>query len=512
MSRWSADVDAWLTRIYERLRGRYFPWGYAVVWGIVFVVAGTTAVYIAARFEGLSFGQFWIALGWVYVSLAVALAWALWARREDDRSIADASSLAQDELAAEAAFARSLSTPRGSTRATLTRCLLLLPPTSALVITGLADRVTPLDVFEIAIGAVITILAGGWAAFGYLELMQLPVRGILRRGALAPESTRIGLAVKLSGYIVSLSLISGTGVGALIVAPRSDAGLVEVYGLAIGVSALLLLVSAPIILTVLMPIDRLIAGTRAVGDGDLDAEVAVTSSDELGELTASFDQMLGELRHATEDLRASRARIVASADEARRKVERDLHDGAQQHLVLLDLKLGLMERAVADDPQARAALDEVRGDLERALAELRDLAHGIYPSVLNNDGLSPALQEAAQRAAIPTTVESNGTSRYRPELEAAVYFCCLEALQNAAKYAGDGATATVELEAQTGKLTFEVRDDGQGFDPSLVNRTAGIQNMADRIGALGGEVSINSRPGEGTRVSGSVPIGEGSAA
>jgi signal transduction histidine kinase len=148
---------------------------------------------------------------------------------------------------------------------------------------------------------------------------------------------------------------------------------------------------------------------------------------------------------------------------------------------------------------------DTREDLARALAELRDLAHGIYPAALENDGLVTALAEVAERSPIPAVVEANGTGRYPREIEAAVYFCCLEALQNAAKHAGDGAAATIQLHEQNGRLTFTVADDGRGFDAPAAASHGGLQNMADRIGALGGTLTVTSSPGDGTTVTATIP-------
>jgi signal transduction histidine kinase len=188
-------------------------------------------------------------------------------------------------------------------------------------------------------------------------------------------------------------------------------------------------------------------------------------------------------------------------------VERDLHDGAQQRLVLIGLKLGLAQRQLqANQSEAARLLHELHGDLDVALAELRDLAHGIYPAVLENEGLPAALADAAQLAAIPTTVECNGVGRHRPELEAAVYFCCLEALQNAAKHAGSGARAEVALRESGRQLRFDVSDNGAGFDAGATAASSGLQNMSDRIGALGGAITITSRPGGGTTVAGAIPF------
>jgi len=234
---------------------------------------------------------------------------------------------------------------------------------------------------------------------------------------------------------------------------------------AVAIAALIALTFTPVLIravtdSVVGPVRTLTSATARAAAGDLEHPVPVTSDDELGVLTTSFNDMirglrerevlrndkielssalqasLEDLQHHAEELRASRARVVTAADVERRRMERDLHDGAQQQLVLLGLKLGLAERLIEKDAAAATAMhDELRADLRKALSELRDLAHGIYPAVLENEGLPGALREAVERAAIPTELHCDGARRYPPELEAAVYFCCLEALQNAAKHA-----------------------------------------------------------------------------
>jgi signal transduction histidine kinase len=207
-----------------------------------------------------------------------------------------------------------------------------------------------------------------------------------------------------------------------------------------------------------------------------------------------------------EDLRESRRRIVATQDDRAKKLERDIHDGAQQQLVALAVKLGLTERLVGSDP-ARAAsmLRELKGETERALEDLRDLARGIYPPLLADKGLGAALESQARKSTVPVTVETDGIGRYPQEAEAAVYFSCLEALQNVAKYAG-ASSATVRLEQRGGALAFEVSDDGRGFDPDAAERGSGLQGIADRLAALGGEMTVRSTPGRGTTVGGRVPV------
>jgi signal transduction histidine kinase len=229
------------------------------------------------------------------------------------------------------------------------------------------------------------------------------------------------------------------------------------------------------------------------------------------QLDSALQESLEEVKRQAEELRASRARVVAAADAERRKIERDLHDGAQQHLVALAVSLRLACQVADNDPeQAKAMLDELGVSLQDAVQELRNLAHGIYPPVLMDRGLAPALEAAAGRAALPTEVHPDDIGRLEQPIEAAVYFCCLEALQNAGKHAGEGARATITLRRESEGLVFEVADTGAGFDmSSAAVKGHGFVNMGDRIGAIGGRLRVDSAPGDGTRISGTVPIAHG---
>jgi signal transduction histidine kinase len=247
--------------------------------------------------------------------------------------------------------------------------------------------------------------------------------------------------------------------------------------------------------------------------GDADESVLGELARQVGlalhnlELDSALQESLRELQRRAEELRASRARVVAAADAERRKLERNLHDGAQQHLVALAVTVRLAQQVAASDPeQTQVLLDQLGHDLRDAVQELRDLAHGIYPPVLMDRGLVAALESAAGRAALPVAVVGD-VGRFPEEVEAAVYFCCLEALQNAAKHAGDSAQATVTIEGRPEGLSFTVADDGAGFDPAgPAGRGHGFVNMSDRVGAIGGTLEVDSAPGRGTRVSGVVPI------
>lgn len=214
-------------------------------------------------------------------------------------------------------------------------------------------------------------------------------------------------------------------------------------------------------------------------------------------------QLNAELRARLDELRASRQRLVAVQDAERMRLERDIHDGVQQHLVALSMKLGRAQELTATDPdRARVLMAELQADTGETLQALRDLARGIHPPILSDRGLAAALEAHARRCPLPVQVDTDGIGRYSSEIESAVYFCCLEAIQNATKHSGASRIA-VSLERDDGGLTFQVRDDGKGFDQEGVEGT-GLQNIADRVAALSGHVAISSGPG-GTTVSGRVP-------
>ncbi len=225
------------------------------------------------------------------------------------------------------------------------------------------------------------------------------------------------------------------------------------------------------------------------------------------QLDSALQETLDEVRRQAEDLRRSRQRIVKAADEARRKLQGDLHDGAQQHVVALAVKTKLIKTILDSDVDtAKQMLDELGTDITEAVQQLRDFAHGIYPPILANMGLEAALGNVASKAVLPTAVDAEGLRRYPEDVEAAVYFCCLEALTNAGKHAGEGASATIRLREEEGVLLFEVGDDGAGFDAASKGLGAGFVNMKDRVGAAGGTLKVDSAPGEGTWIAGRIPV------
>jgi signal transduction histidine kinase len=201
-------------------------------------------------------------------------------------------------------------------------------------------------------------------------------------------------------------------------------------------------------------------------------------------------------------LEASRGRLITAADEERRRLERDLHDGAQQHLVALAVLIQLARTAEHDRYQP--LLIEASGLVETAIAEIRRLAHGIYPPLLVSGGLAQALPAVAARAPVPVQLNLAGLGRYPASIETALYFCCSEALQNAAKHGGPDTTVTITAHSDDRGLTLTISDTGRGFDPATTG--TGLTNMTDRLSAIGGDLVIDTAPGRGTRVTAAIAI------
>jgi signal transduction histidine kinase len=260
----------------------------------------------------------------------------------------------------------------------------------------------------------------------------------------------------------------------------------------------------------------IVATRRADGEPFSESEDAVLAelARQIGlalhnvQLDTALQASLDQLRLRNRELQDSRARIVAAGDSERRKLERNLHDGAQQHLVALAVKLRLAHDAVEEDPaDAMAMIDEIKSEVQAAIGELRALAHGIFPPLLVSGGLAEALPAAAGRSALAASVDLDGVGRYGNDIEAAVYFCVVEALQNAGKHAGESASVTIRVIDEGARLRFVVADDGVGFDRATgAGDGHGFVNMADRLGAFGGSLEVSSALGTGTTITGSVPL------
>jgi len=217
--------------------------------------------------------------------------------------------------------------------------------------------------------------------------------------------------------------------------------------------------------------------------------------------------LTAQLRVRLAELQASRLRIVTAQDEQRRRIERDIHDGAQQQLLAIGAKLALTESVAGQDTEReRALVAQLKAETSGTLETLRELARGIYPPLLADQGLAAAIRTQAGKAPGPVEVDADGVGRYPADLETAIYFCCVEALQNAARHA-PGSAVRVSLAEDEGQVVFSVTDDGPGFDPATAPAGTGLRNMGDRLAALGGSCQVDSSPGRGTSIGGRIGIG-----
>jgi signal transduction histidine kinase len=229
------------------------------------------------------------------------------------------------------------------------------------------------------------------------------------------------------------------------------------------------------------------------------AGAAAVMSLEKAQLIANLNATIGELA-------ASRARLVDAADAERQRIEQSLHDGAQQRLLGVRLRLEIAADAIRNDPaRGLTLLAEIGRQMDETLEEVRNLAKGVYPPLLAEHGLAQALRSATRSSPWPASVEDEHIGRYPADVETAVYFCCLEALQNTLKHAGSTVTSAIRLWEDSSGLCFEIRDDGAGFDAEIASPGNGLINMRDRMEAAGGTLTVNSSTGHGTVVRGKVP-------
>ncbi|MGH9136190.1 MAG: sensor histidine kinase [Acidimicrobiales bacterium] len=245
---------------------------------------------------------------------------------------------------------------------------------------------------------------------------------------------------------------------------------------------------------------------RAVTDLVADAPQLVADVAHALGVVLRNDQLTAQLRDQLDELQASRRRLVEAHDHGRRSLERDIHDGAQSRLIALRLRLGVARSLAGghDDQRLAGELDDLGHEVDAAVRSLRDLARGLAPPILEQSGPAAALQAHSRGLPIPVEVTAHGPGRYRPAVEGAVYFCCLEAIQNAIRHS-NASTVTVDLYGDGTTLWFSVCDDGTGFDPNLARSGTGLANIDDRVSALGGCTRITSTPGTGTSVRGEIP-------
>jgi signal transduction histidine kinase len=255
---------------------------------------------------------------------------------------------------------------------------------------------------------------------------------------------------------------------------------------------------------IVLPVRRAAAMAGRLAGGDLAVRMPETGVGEIGTLERSFNAMASSLEASRAELTASRARVIAAGDEARQRIERDLHDGTQQRLVSLGLELRAADAIVPPgSDELHAQLTHTAEGLAAALEDLQEVSRGIHPAILNKGGLGPALKALARRSAMPVELDIRGDKRLPEQVEVAVYYVVSEAFTNAAKHAG-ASLVRVDLDVQDSVLRLAVQDDGAGgADP---DNGSGLVGLRDRVEAIGGDLELTSPPGEGTSLRVTIPV------
>jgi signal transduction histidine kinase len=289
---------------------------------------------------------------------------------------------------------------------------------------------------------------------------------------------------------------------------RADAATDRAIALAVaglvGSIALIVFVGVYLSRAIVVPVRRAAAMAGRLAGGDLAVRMPETGVGEIGTLERSFNAMASSLEAGRAELTASRARVVAAGDDARQRIERDLHDGTQQRLVSLGLELRAADAIVPpESDELRAQLARTAEGLAAALEDLQEVSRGIHPAILNKGGLEPALKALARRSAMPVELDIRGDRRLPEQVEVAVYYVASEAITNAAKHAG-ASLVRIDLEVQDSVLRLAVQDDGTGgADP---DHGSGLVGLRDRVEAIGGDLELTSPPGEGTSLRVTIPV------
>jgi signal transduction histidine kinase len=348
----------------------------------------------------------------------------------------------------------------------------------------------------------------------YIREYSIPLVNAVRRGDASARGTEVtaegkrlvdALRAVFEGFIDAERRVSATR------DDRSDtAARRAIVAAATGVAGsifLILLFTGYLTRVIVRPIRRAALMADQLAGGDLRTRMPESGVGEIGALERSFNAMAGSLEASQEELAASRARIVAAADETRRHIERDLHDGTQQRLVSLGLELRLAQLNVPPGlSELDAEIGRVADELDGAVDDLREISRGIHPAILSEGGLVPALRTLARRSTIPVELDVQAEARLPEHVEVAAYYVASEALTNTAKHAR-ASRVRVAVEQRDGTLQLSIGDDGiGGADPV---RGSGLVGLRDRVEALGGSIEVSSAPGEGTLVVARLPVQPG---
>jgi signal transduction histidine kinase len=287
---------------------------------------------------------------------------------------------------------------------------------------------------------------------------------------------------------------------------NSNRAIVAAVAGLVGSLLLILLFGIYLVRRIASPIGRAAAMASRLARGELSVRIPVRGPAEVGELERSFNTMADSLQSSQAELNASRARVVAAADDSRRRIERDLHDGAQQRLVTLALELREAEDLTSPEPsELKRRLAAMSQAVSQVLEELQQISRGIHPAILSEGGIGPALKTLARRSAVPVELELRSQLRLGEQVELTAYFIVSEALTNAAKHA-HASMVWIRFDTEDGIARITVRDDGVGG--AEVGRGSGLLGLADRVEAIGGKFEVESRPGAGTLLRAELPIAD----
>jgi len=504
-------IDLWLERLYRRLGWRIAVVNQLFSW-LSGLVLGTAGVLICVRIyrlsadEALTYAAYVFGLCLVDMSVGTFVVYRL------ARPLSTWLEGGRDPATVAVAWRKALSLPSDTVRWNVGIFVVTAP---AAILLGLS-AVVPVSLDDALAILFLLLLALIAAIGGGLFTGQLAMRPVVRDIADSvdrPLSLAGGISVRRKLLLAVPSLLAVTAGGAIAasLAPGSQAG--DALGEMVFGVALALGLAGPIAVwlaySTLEPLDDLMRATERLKQGDLTARVPALSADEHGALARSFNEAMERLQRFAEEnerlleeARASRGRIVSAGDAERRRVERNLHDGAQQRLVAVALQLQLLEESADSNPGLREMAGNASDELRTALDDLRELARGLHPQVLSTGGLGPALEQLAERAPVPVKV-SAPPDRYPDPIESTAYFVASEALANVAKYA-QAKRAEVSAERRNGNLVLAITDDGVGGADAASG--SGLTGLDDRVAALDGRLRVESPAGEGTTVTVELPL------
>ncbi|MDX1510903.1 MAG: sensor histidine kinase [Nitriliruptorales bacterium] len=496
-------IEAAFDRLYHRLGARYLTvMRYVVLVPIYLAVAFFAVVFLSYLDPTAEQVARAMVVGHVLLILVVVVHMAPGGKKLTapvDRWLAEGR---PDELAMEAWEAARVITSKGFWLALRSGILVYV---LSMAYSAVEFSFSLLDLAVITQGfllAVVGIVAVVWP---FTEMYHRPVRRDLAR-RLGDDLPEVTVQFPIGGRLLLSGAAIGLMTGAVIAfAARFNEDLPSLGRLGVLVVIVGLTISAlPIFLlsrSLLAPVEDLLDATQRVAAGDLSARVDVTTNDEVGVLAHSFNRMVDELEEAVAEVRASRARIVAASDAERRRVERNIHDGAQQQLTALGIQLNLLRELVTDRPDVLEALGAAIRNLRLSLDELRELARGLHPSILTTDGLGPALAQLADRSSVPVVIDVSD-ERLDEGLESTAYFVVSEALANVTKYA-QASSVSISMLRDDGTVVLEVVDDGVGG--ARPEPGSGLAGLVDRVEAVGGQLHIDSPAGSGTTIRAILP-------